>query len=399
MKLVVFDIDGTLLDNLAAEDECFVQALRDGLGLNAVSPEWETYQHVSDHGIAIETYRREFGAAPLPDAVADTIGRFVALLAAAYHSQPISPIPGAGELLASLPSHGWAIAMATGAWRRAAHFKLTAAGLRDDAIPLATSEDGPARTDIVKAAVARAERHYDASTVSSRWATACGTWMPPEWTRVLGNLVFLNGAPASSVAPFNIVTWSLFYEMTFYLAFPLLLIALRNRIAVTSLGFLGPVLAVLAGADTLVLCWSLLFAGVALAFAREAWPRIPGIIVVTSYLAITTLAALDALPPVAAILAFGVVAGSLVKSCVSDANIVARLLEWAPLRALGRVSYSFYLVHWMIVVLVARAVEHASAVIATTTIFLGGFALSAIAAAVLWWVAERPYFVYARHPA
>ena len=162
-KLVVFDIDGTLLDNLAAEDECFVQALRDGLGLNAVSAEWETYQHVSDHGIVIETYRREFGTAPLPDAVTDTIGRFVTLLAAAYHAQPISPIRGAAELLASLPSLGWAIAMATGAWRRAAQFKLTAAGLRDDAIPLATSEDGPARTDIVKTAVARAERHYEAT--------------------------------------------------------------------------------------------------------------------------------------------------------------------------------------------------------------------------------------------
>ena len=117
--------------------------------------------HVSDHGIVIETYRREFGTAPLPDAIADTIGRFVALLAAAYHAQPISPIRGAAELLASLPSHGWAVAMATGAWRRAAQFKLAAAGLPDDVIPLATSEDGPARTDIVKTAVARAERHYD----------------------------------------------------------------------------------------------------------------------------------------------------------------------------------------------------------------------------------------------
>jgi len=163
MKLVVFDIDGTLLDNLAAEDECFVQALRDGLGLNAVSAEWETYQHVSDQGIVIETYRREFGTAPLADAVTETIGRFVALLAAAHHEQPISPIRGAAELLASLPRHGWVIAMATGAWRRAAQFKLAAAGLRDDAIPLASSEDGPARTDIVKTAVARAERHYDAT--------------------------------------------------------------------------------------------------------------------------------------------------------------------------------------------------------------------------------------------
>ena len=63
---------------------------------------------------------------------------------------------------------------------------------------------------------------------------------------------------------------------------------------------------------------------------------------------------------------------------------------------LGRVSYSFYLVHWMIVVLVARLVEHASPGVATAAIFAGGFALSAAAATAVWWVAERPYFAYAR---
>jgi peptidoglycan/LPS O-acetylase OafA/YrhL len=227
------------------------------------------------------------------------------------------------------------------------------------------------------------------------FAYASGTWTPPDWPRVLGNLLFLNGAPASPVAAFNVVTWSLFYEMTFYLAFPLLLLSLRNRVAVAALGFLAPVVAVLAGADTLALCWSLLFAGVALAFADEGWPRLPGVAVIAAYLAITTLAALDALPPVAAILAFGAVAAALVELCVRGGNVAARILGWAPLRALGRVSYSFYLVHWMIVVLVARAADHAPAAVAMAAIFLGGFALSAVAATALWWAAERPYFAYA----
>ena len=41
------------------------------------------------------------------------------------------------------------------------------------------------------------------------------TWQPPDVPRLLANLLFLNGWPALQVVPFNIVTWSLFYEMTF----------------------------------------------------------------------------------------------------------------------------------------------------------------------------------------
>ena len=109
-----------------------------------------------------------------------------------------------------------------------------------------------------------------AFAASLLFAYASGTWTPPDWPRVAGNLLFLNGAPASGVAPFNIVTWSLFYEMTFYLAFPLLVMAIRNRTAVAVLGLCAPVVAVAAGVDTLALCWSLLFAGVSVAFGRDA---------------------------------------------------------------------------------------------------------------------------------
>ena len=231
------------------------------------------------------------------------------------------------------------------------------------------------------------------------FAYLSGTWTPPDWPRVIGNLLFLNGAPGSRVEAFNIVTWSLFYEMTFYLAFPVVVLAVRSRLAVAVAGFVAPVVAVLLGADPLVLCWSLLFAGVAVAHAGDAWPRIPVAVAVAAYLAITTLAAFDALPPTVAIVAFALAAAAVLSLCVRGSNAVARLFETAPLRALGRVSYSFYLVHWMIVVLVARAVGQWSFALATTAIFIGGFALSAIAAAALWWVAERPYFAYARRRA
>jgi peptidoglycan/LPS O-acetylase OafA/YrhL len=95
--------------------------------------------------------------------------------------------------------------------------------------------------------------------------------------RLAGNLLFLNGAPGSSVEPLNIVTWSLFYEMTFYLVFPLLVLAAMRASAravqwVPVVGILAPIACVQAGADTLVLCWSLLFGGVALAFWRDAGP-------------------------------------------------------------------------------------------------------------------------------
>ena len=73
-----------------------------------------------------------------------------------------------------------------------------------------------------------------------------------------------------------------------------------------------------------------------------------------------------------------------------------------PLVALGRISYSFYLLHWMIVVLVARWVDGHAATLGTAlgaaVIFVVAFALSVAAASALWWLAERPYLRWVRDP-
>jgi peptidoglycan/LPS O-acetylase OafA/YrhL len=233
-----------------------------------------------------------------------------------------------------------------------------------------------------------------------------GTWTPPDWPRLAGNLLFLNGVEALHVAPFNIVTWSLFYEMTFYLAFPLVVAVLctagsQRGVGAWLPGVAAPAAAALMGANAFVLCWSLLFLGVAIAVHEDALAafarRVPTLAVVGGYLAVTTFALTTYATPVVAILAFGVAATLVVAKCLASPNPLAGVLACAPLRALGRVSYSFYLVHWMIVVLVARQVDAAAVgpVAGTIALFAAGFALSALAATLLWRLAERPYFAWA----
>jgi phosphoglycolate phosphatase-like HAD superfamily hydrolase len=160
VKLAIFDIDGTLLNNLACEDACFAQALSEVLALPALNDDWATYRHVSDMGIATEAYRLAYGIDPTPELLEATITRFVELLAVAHGTEQIAQVAGAGHLFTALRQHGWAVAMATGAWHRAAVFKLAAASLSCDNIPIATAEDGPARTDIVHRARIRAEVHH-----------------------------------------------------------------------------------------------------------------------------------------------------------------------------------------------------------------------------------------------
>lgn len=166
MNLAIFDVDGTLLDNLAGEDACYVAALRQGLRLTELDADWAAYEHVSDEGIAQEAYCRAFGSNPSPALLAQTIDYFLMLLADAHACEPLTPIAGAARLLAVLPAHGWIPALATGAWNRAARFKLAAAGLSFKHLALATAEDGPARLNIVRAAWTRAATQCAATSVS-----------------------------------------------------------------------------------------------------------------------------------------------------------------------------------------------------------------------------------------
>ena len=177
-KLAIFDVDGTLLNNMEIEDACYSAALREVLGLPSLDTDWTRYEHVSDAAIAVEAYRRHYGSDPDVAQLEATIARFVRLLGDAHRSDAgaIRPIPGAVELFEALLERGWAVAIATGAWRRASELKVSAGGVRYTGVPMATSEDGPARASIVSAARIRAERLHGIDRFDRVVSIGDGVW-------------------------------------------------------------------------------------------------------------------------------------------------------------------------------------------------------------------------------
>lgn len=178
MNLAVFDVDGTLLDNHACENECYAAALRDVLDLPTLDSQWHKYEHVTDTGIAVEAFRRQFGLEPSAEQISATIVRFVTLLEAACeaNASAIVPIAGAEQILPILLQRGWAVAIATGAWKRAAEFKLGVAGVDCANVPLASAEDGPARVTIIERALALAERRHGVERFGRVVSVGDGVW-------------------------------------------------------------------------------------------------------------------------------------------------------------------------------------------------------------------------------
>jgi phosphoglycolate phosphatase-like HAD superfamily hydrolase len=160
MKLVVFDIDGTLTRTNEVDDECYVRAFEEELGFTGIDRDWSTYPSFTDTAIARELYARHQGREPGVEEIERVRRRFFALLESAFARAPhrFTEIPGAAEALRRLRrSPGFRVALATGAWETSARLKLRAAGLEVDGLPLATSDVSPLREEVVRRAIALAE--------------------------------------------------------------------------------------------------------------------------------------------------------------------------------------------------------------------------------------------------
>ncbi len=125
--LVLFDIDGTLLDTHGAGRAAFCRGLQRVTGVEDALPyvsfagntDRRVLDEVAAHrGIAFTEAQRK----AVFDAVAEE-------LASALKEAPGAAVPGAAELLAELSRRGARLGLVTGNIERGAHLKLASAGL------------------------------------------------------------------------------------------------------------------------------------------------------------------------------------------------------------------------------------------------------------------------------
>jgi beta-phosphoglucomutase-like phosphatase (HAD superfamily) len=150
MRIALFDIDGTLTASNKIDSECRADAFRDTFGSD-LDMNWGSYEHTTDHWIAIEALKRARNRIPTEHELSLDRARCVELLT--QRMTEMHEIPGAGAFLAELQARNWRIALCTGAWGDSARLKLARAKLPLD-LPLASCDEEISREAILTRGIA-----------------------------------------------------------------------------------------------------------------------------------------------------------------------------------------------------------------------------------------------------
>ena len=165
MKAIIFDVDGTLIQSMAIDCELYVSSITTVLGPVEFRPSFNDYDNVTDQGIVAQLL--DDNALSVKSNVVDKI-RTHFVESVKNHINTVGPFPathGATQMIDQLSrSTEICIAIATGGWRDSALVKLESSGFKLNGIPVATSDDSPSRTEIMRIALSMLGQRFDSVT-------------------------------------------------------------------------------------------------------------------------------------------------------------------------------------------------------------------------------------------
>jgi phosphoglycolate phosphatase-like HAD superfamily hydrolase len=177
MHLILFDIDGTLIDSNHLEGECFIHAMRKIFGITKIERDWGYYHHVTDRGIAKQLVEEQLERSPTESELDALEKIFLEYLVPLLQFQEINHMPGVNDLLLNLMQKpNIALGLATGSFKRSAELKLQRANLNLHHFPLASCNDHFNRTQIIRRAIRRSQKYYHTNHFQSVTYVGDGFW-------------------------------------------------------------------------------------------------------------------------------------------------------------------------------------------------------------------------------
>ena len=171
-KLLIFDIDGTLIDSVSGYHEVIINAMTD-LGIAEVDPDFNALKHHTD-SYALKYNYENFFKKDLP---LDVLNDFEKLIVFYLKQQPKTiAIKGVAEVLTQLENSAYAIAFATGSLPESAIFKMNSAGLPMETSLLATSKTSFSREGFVTEAIQKAKDFYNVAEFEEIISVGDGIW-------------------------------------------------------------------------------------------------------------------------------------------------------------------------------------------------------------------------------
>ncbi len=177
MKLIIFDVDGTLLNSNAVDSTAFAETFEKLFGFPIRGIDWHQYPHVTDTSILDEVFKENLDRSPTKKEVELMKEAFVDRLKFLRSESPdkFFQIPGVQSLMETLKHRSdFAIGIGTGGWKAPAMVKLKHLNIHEGYTAMAFADGHYSRNAIVQDALDQA--HQNGQSYEKIVYVGDGTW-------------------------------------------------------------------------------------------------------------------------------------------------------------------------------------------------------------------------------